>query len=134
MDARTIDVINECSKGSDEGQLSFPQVVGKLMDAGIERYSVDFVRNEKTFYQQDGEFFSLQGKRSAGEPAQEFSASDVQAAIRKSQTGSIAYLEFCRLAKEAGCTGYLVSLKGRRAVYSGRSGEDYAELFPGSMN
>lgn len=130
MDTRIKNIVSECSKGSDDATLSFPQVVGKLMEVGIERYSVDLVRHEKIFYLPDGDSVSLKATPVAKEPAQDFSASGVQSAIRQSQAGKITYLEFCELVKEAGCTFYMVSLKGRRAVYSGRSGENHVELFP----
>ena len=48
-------------------------------------------------------------------------------AIQKQQ---INYREFCERIAQAGCVGYMVSLTGRRAVYYGRSGDSYVELFP----
>ncbi len=47
MDAQVKTLIEECSIGSEEGRLKFPQVVTKLMEVGVERYSVDFMRHEK---------------------------------------------------------------------------------------
>ena len=34
---------------------AFPAIVGKLIEAGVERYHADLVRSEKTFYLPNGE-------------------------------------------------------------------------------
>ena len=54
MDAAISHVVRGCSRASDENSESFPVVVGKLMEAGIERYHADLVRSEKTFYLPNG--------------------------------------------------------------------------------
>ena len=40
------------------------------------------------------------------------------------------YLGFCRKAMAAGCAAYMVSFRGRRAVYAGRDAEMHVEHFP----
>lgn len=132
MNAHVKHVVQECTAGSDQGRLGFPEVVGRLMEAGIERYHADLRRAEKTYYLPSGESFVTPAEAVDGEPAQAFSAGEVEAAIRAIQAGSITYGEFCARIMEAGCVGYLVSLAGKRAVYYGRTGEMHVELFPGA--
>jgi uncharacterized protein YbcV (DUF1398 family) len=130
MTATFEDVAQACTQGSDQGSLSFPQVLGKLHEAGIERYLADLVRGDKTYYGADGRSCVVSGKRVAGTPAAAFDAAGVEAAIRASQALAIGYGEFCERVVAAGCVGYVVSLAGRRAVYFGRTGETYVEPFP----
>ena len=63
-------------------------------------------------------------------PAEAFSPAAIDAAIRAIQGRKIDYMTFCEQIAAAGCVSYLVSLAGRRAVYSGRTGETFVEPFP----
>lgn len=130
MDARVMDVVRECTESSDQERVTFPQVVTKLMAAGIERYHADLVRAEKTYYLPDGDSLVVATRAVGGQPASAFSAAGVEAAVRAVQSGEIKYIEFCEHVMAAGCAGYFVSLAGRRAVYYGRSGDNHVELFP----
>lgn len=123
-------VAEACTRGSEAGALSFPQVLGKLAQTGVERYVADLVRNEKTYYRADGATCTVKAEPAGRQPAADFEAPGVEAAIRASQARSIDYGEFCRRVLAAGCVGYVVSLAGRRAVYFGRSGETFVEPFP----
>jgi uncharacterized protein YbcV (DUF1398 family) len=119
-----------CTQGSDAGTMSFPEVLGRLQEAGVERYLADLVRGEKTYYRIDGASCVVAGKQVGNAPSPSFNPAGIEAAIRASQARSIDYGEFCRRAVAAGCVGYVVSLAGRRAVYFGRTGETYVEPFP----
>jgi uncharacterized protein YbcV (DUF1398 family) len=123
-------VVEECTHGSDEGRLSFPEVVMKLMEAGVEQYHADLVRSEKTYYVPNGESIVIPGRALPHLPARNFSAAAVEAAVRAIQAQKIGYREFCERIAAGGCTGYFVSMAGRRAVYYGRTAEAYVELFP----
>lgn len=123
-------VLQDCTRGSDEERMTFPQVVGRLMAAGVERYRADLLRHEKTYYMPDGRSQVVGCAVIDGEAAMEFSAAGVDAAVRDIQAGRIAYREFCRRVMAAGCVDYIVSISGRRAVYFGRSGESHVEMFP----
>lgn len=133
MNAHVKQIVQECTTGSDQERLSFPEVVARLMEAGIERYHADLRRAEKTYYLPTGESFVTPAEAVDGEPAQAFSAAGVEAAVRAIQARSIAYGEFCARIMDAGCVGYLVSLAGKRAVYYGRTGEMHVERFPGAQ-
>jgi uncharacterized protein YbcV (DUF1398 family) len=124
-------VIEDCTKASHEERITFGEVVGRLIAAGVERYHVDLVRGESSYYMPDGQSHRITYKAIEVRPADAFSADGVLAAVRSIQAGRTKYLTFCRQIMEAGCVGYLVSMQGRRAVYYGRSGETYVEPFPG---
>jgi uncharacterized protein YbcV (DUF1398 family) len=112
--------------------VTFGEVVGKLMSAGVERYHADLVRAEKTYYMPDGASEVVPTDVVDVTPAHAFSAAGVNAAVRAVQAGKIAYREFCTRVMSAGCIGYDVSLVGRRAIYYGRTGESHVEWFPGA--
>jgi uncharacterized protein YbcV (DUF1398 family) len=131
MDTTVSAAIRDCAKASAEGRISFADVVRRLGAAGIERYAVDYVRGETVYYLPDGSFEAVPLAVHA-RPAEAFSATGVAAAVRGAQSGALTYPAFCREALAAGCTGYLVSLAGRRVVYSGRSGDSHVEWFPGA--
>lgn len=130
MNAQIRAVVRECTEASDQERIAFPDVVAKLMQAGVERYHADLTRAEKTFYLPDGSSETVAGARISVAPPLEFSASEVEAAIRAIQSGKIKYKEFCARIAAAGCVGYFVSLAGRRAIYYGRTGDSYVEPFP----
>ena len=123
--------ILDCAKASAEGRVMFGDVVNNLTGAGVERYHVDFVHGEATYYLPYGEF-EVVSMPVHGQPAAGFSAAGVAAAVRGAQSGALRYPAFCGKALEAGCVGYIVSMVGRRVVYYGRTGDSHVEWFPGA--
>jgi uncharacterized protein YbcV (DUF1398 family) len=120
-----------CLNGAEQDSIAFPEIVGRLMAAGFERYTVDLARATATYYLPDGD--SLVLETHAMDPiAPAFDSQAVQAAIREAQAqaAGYTYLGFCAKIAAAGCAAYLVSFPGRRAVYTGRSGEAHVEHFP----
>jgi uncharacterized protein YbcV (DUF1398 family) len=130
MDAAIKSVVIDCTRDSDTGASRFPEIVARLLAAGVERYHADLVRAEKTYYLPSGESEVVPDPALRVAPALAFSAAGVDAAVRASQAGAIDYREFCRRIAAAGCAGYFVSLSGRRALYYGRTGETHVEPFP----
>lgn len=130
MQAEIINVLQECTDGSDQERVTFPEVVAKLAGAGVERYHADLLRAEKTYYLPSGESQRLQAASVVAVPPTAFTADGVAAAVRAIQQQQIKYREFCERIAQAGCVGYFVSLAGRRAVYYGRTGDSYVEPFP----
>ena len=130
MEAILRNVAEECTAGSDDGRLTFPQVVKKLIDAGVEQYHADLRRSEKTYYMPDNKSVVVASAAIAGSPARDFSSAAVETAVRAIQRDEIGYMEFCERIVAAGCVGYLVSIVGRRAVYFGRTCDNYVEPFP----
>lgn len=122
-----------CLNAAETGALDFPAIVGQLIEAGFESYTVDFRRGRSIYYLPEGGSIELPIHETGAGIAPAFDAVAVQAAIREAQTKApgYTYQGFCRKVMAAGCAGYTVSFSGRRAVYSGRTGETHVELFPG---
>jgi len=132
MDAQPIAIAQTCLDAAHDGSLSFPEIVGRLLDAGFEGYSVDYRRNRQTYYMLDGDSAELAMPHSAGSVAAAFDSATVERLVRWAQADGpdYSYPAFCDKAKAAGCAGYLVSFPGRRVVYYGRTAETHVELFP----
>ena len=125
-------IAEECTAASDASRMSFAEVVGKLMSAGVERYHADLVRSEKTYFLPTGESRVIPSDGIGRVPAADFSAPSVEAAVRAIQQGEITYKTFCERVMDAGCVGYHVHIAGRHVVYYGRSGDSHVERFPGA--
>lgn len=125
-------VIEECTRLSFEGA-GFPEVVRRLGAAGVERYTADLVRLEKTYYGASGDTIAdalpLEDPPAIGAG---FAESGVRESLGAIQRREIGYAEFLRRIMAAGTAGYMVFLGGRRAVYFGREGDFYVERFPGN--
>ena len=132
MDSKIRNVMHECTRASDEERVTFGEVVKQLTDVGVERYHADLVRAEKTYHLSNGESEVVSARAVRLRPADQFSASGVETAVRAVQAGRIQYNEFCELVSAAGCVGYHVSIAGKRAVYYGRTGDSHIEWFPGA--
>jgi uncharacterized protein YbcV (DUF1398 family) len=133
MNAHVKTIAEECTQGSENDTLNFPQVLGKLMEAGIESYLCDLRRSTKTYYLPDGASIELEAHDVGAPVAEHFDAARVESAVRQSQRGEHNYKQFCEKIVAAGCAGYIVTLLGRRAVYFGRDGQMHVEIFPGSV-
>lgn len=123
-------VMHECARLSDQGKITFPEVVSKLTQAGVERYHTDLCCDEHVYYMPNGETHVEPMDLPSQPIAAEFSDTGVDAAVRAIQRGEIQYMEFLRRIMEAGCVGYFVLLAGRQAQYFGRKGEMHVEKFP----
>lgn len=125
-------IVEECAALSAAGAIHFGELVTRLMNAGIERYHVDYSRMESTFYTPEGGSCVVPMESSGASIATAFSANGVEAAVRKAQRGEIIYPQFTRQALEAGCVGYFVQITGKCVQYLGRNGEIHTEWFPGA--
>lgn len=133
MDAERISIAEACLKAAHDGSLSFPEIVGRLIGAGFEGYTVDYRRNEQIYYLPDGDSVHLAMPAHAGPIGATFNANEIERLVRWAQSGAAdyTYQAFSRQAKVAGCAGYLVSFLGRRVVYFGRTAETHVEVFAG---
>ena len=115
-----------------DGSLGFPQIIGLLMGAGFEGYTVDYRANSQTFHLPSGAGHSLAMPGLPGPVAARFDAAEIARLIRWAQSGAAdySYAAFCDQAKAAGCAGYFVSFLGRRVLYFGRSAETHVEHLP----
>ena len=112
--------------------MTFPQGVGRLLEAGVESYCVDFVAACKTYYATNGETLTEPMILKLDLVAEEFSTTDLVAAIRGAQADTVRYPEFVKRSTAAGVAGYHAFLTGRQVLYFGRKGEIHIEKFPGA--
>lgn len=132
MDDRQQDIARQCLNAAEQGSMSFPQIVGTLIEAGFEGYSVDFRRQVAVYYLADGHSVELATHASTVTVAPDFDGAAIRAAIGEAQAlvPGYTYQGFCDKVRRAGCAGYMVSFPGRRAVYYGRTAETHVEMFP----
>jgi len=123
-------VIHEVAIATQQGKMTFPQVVKGLLEVGVESYLVDFATKQKTHYLTDGSTYTVPMILEPGPIAPEFSSSDLVAAIRGAQADTVRYPEFVKRSTAAGVIGYWAYLTGERVIYFGRKGEQHIEEFP----
>ena len=122
--------MQEATRCTLQGTITFGEVVGKLLGIGVESYHADLVRMEKTYYMPNGETHLEEFTYKGPEIAQDFSEKEVVAAIKAIQKKEINYIEFLNLILKAGTTHYTVFLSGKKAIYFGRRGDFHVEHFP----
>jgi uncharacterized protein YbcV (DUF1398 family) len=132
MNDRFEKIAEACLRGAENDTMTFPQIVGKLMEEGFESYSIDYRRAKAIYYRPDGDSFEVATHGFKAPVAEAFNTVAIQTAIREAQqlTPGYTYTGFCRKVIDAGCAGYIVSFIGRRAVYFGRTAETHIEHFP----
>lgn len=124
------EVAAECTMLSDQEKISFPEVVMKLSKEGFDAYQANLLIPNKVYYHGNEVCevpLHLKGKPAA---VGQFNEEKVVKALRSIQSQQIGYQEFLRQIMEGGVIFYLVFIKGRKAVYFGRNGEQYVENFP----
>jgi uncharacterized protein YbcV (DUF1398 family) len=126
----SIRVMHDVSIATQRGEMTFPQVVARLLEAGVESYLVDFASGRKTYYLADGGTHRESMILEPGPVAEDFSAAGLVAAIRGAQADTVRYPEFVTRAAAAGSVGYWAFLTGERVIYFGRKGEQHIEQFP----
>jgi uncharacterized protein YbcV (DUF1398 family) len=132
MDTKQRATAHQCLEGAENGTMTFPQIVGALIEDGFDGYLVDLRLGQASYYLPGGEGLELPMQASAVAVAAQFDAAAVQVAIREAQAlvPGYSYRGFCDKVKRAGCAGYLVSFSGRRVLYFGRTAETHVERFP----
>jgi uncharacterized protein YbcV (DUF1398 family) len=123
-------VIDELAIATQQGTMTFPQVVKGLLEAGVESYLVDFAAKQKTHYLMDRTTHTAPMILDPGAIAAEFNSADLVAAIRGAQADTVRYPEFVKRSTAAGVIGYWAFLTGKRVIYFGRKGEQHIEEFP----
>lgn len=123
-------IIREVSRATEQGEMTFPQVVESLTEIGVESYFVDFASGQNTYYLTDGTTHTVAMNLHSGPIAAAFSSTDLVAAIRGAQADTVRYPEFVKRSKAAGVIGYWAFLAGKRVIYFGRKGEQHIEEFP----
>jgi len=125
-----INVIKECTDLSLVGSITFPEVVMRLAQTGVERYIADLSGRLKLSYGVHGETHTCALAFDGPEIAATLDAAAIKSAITDSQQQKIDYQSFLRRVMVAGCCHYEVFITGRKAIYTGRDGSQHIELFP----
>ena len=123
-------IIHDLAIATQQGKMTFPQVVNGLLEVGVESYLVDFAAKQKTHYLADGTIHAVPMILDPGPIAAEFDSASLVAAIRGAQADTVRYPEFVKRSTAAGVIGYWAFLTGKRVVYFGRNGEQHIEEFP----
>lgn len=127
------ETVTEVARATLEGSISFPEVVRRLIETGVEYYHVDYIALQKRFYSATGDVVTTpipyEGLPSV---AADFDAAGLRAAILDSQCHGQHFRDFTRRAMEAGVQGYIAFLRGLRVTYWGRGGDQHTEWFPGA--
>jgi uncharacterized protein YbcV (DUF1398 family) len=122
-------VIHELAVATQQGKMTFPQVVKGLLEVGVESYLVDFAAKQKTHYLSDGTTHMVPMILDPGPIAADFNSAGLVAAIRGAQADTVRYPEFVKRSTTAGVIGYWAFLTGKRVIYFGRKGEQHTEEF-----
>lgn len=132
MDAQLTALARRCLDGAQTDAMTFPQIVGALIEGGFESYVVDYRRATATYFLPSGDSVELAAHPVEVPVAAALDVEALKAAIGEAQAlvPGYTYAGFCAKAKAAGCAGYMVSFSGRRAVYLGRDGATHTEFFP----
>jgi uncharacterized protein YbcV (DUF1398 family) len=125
-----INVMHEVMAETQAGKLIFPEVVGRLVEIGVESYFVDLATGNETFYMSDGKTHVATMTLPRDPVAEDFSPSEVVAAIRGAQADTVRYPEFMKRSAAAGVIAYWAFLSGKKVTYFGRKGESHVEEFP----
>jgi hypothetical protein len=88
VNAAKVLVMRECARGSLAGELTFPEVVGRLAAIGVERYHA-YSRQEITYYLAAGDSQVASAPHEPHATATEFDPSAVGAAVRQKSTASL---------------------------------------------
>ena len=123
-------LIDAVAMATQQGKMTFPQVVQGLLAVGVESYLVDFAAKQKTHYLADGTTHTVPMILDPGPIAAEFNGAALVAAIRGAQADTVRYPEFVQRSTAAGVIGYWAFLTGKRVSYFGRKGEQHVEEFP----
>jgi uncharacterized protein YbcV (DUF1398 family) len=122
--------IGECMKASF-ADTPFPQVVQRLVGAGVASYTADLVKLRNTYYGAAAEAYDEPLPLNDGPAiAPKLDSASVAATVKSIQRGEIGYAEFLRRIMGAGCSHYEVFISGRKVMYFGSDGEFYTEPFP----
>ncbi|WP_425616118.1 hypothetical protein NA78x_006057 [Anatilimnocola sp. NA78] len=125
--------ITEAARASRTGSSPFPEIVTKLISAGVEYYHVDYVGRCVQHYDGIGARVTtpldFEGLPAV---AAEFDATELRAAIFDSQRNGQSFRDFSARAMKAGVQSYYAFLRGRRVTYLARTGDQHTEWFPGA--
>ncbi len=126
-------IVATAAQASLDGTKPFPEIVGALLEAGVEYYHVDYATRRITYYgTDDGRISVAITYENLPSIGADFQVDQLKAAILDSQRNGQKFPEFCRRAMQAGVQAYYAFLRGQRVTYLGRQGDEHVEWFPGA--
>ena len=127
------EVVAQAARATLDGSMAFAEIVGRLIETGVEYYHVDYVALQKTFYSATGEMIKTPiTYENLPSIAADFDVDALKAAILDSQQNGQLYKDFTKRVMSAGVQGYMAFLRGKRVTYWGRGGDSHTEWFPGA--
>ena len=127
------EVVAQAARATLDGSMAFAEIVGRLIETGVEYYHVDYVALQKTFYSATGEMIKTPiTYENLLCIAADFDVDALKVAILDSQQNGQHYKDFTKRAMSAGVQGYMAFLRGKRVTYLGRGGDSHTEWFPGA--
>jgi hypothetical protein len=107
-----------CLEGAESNSMTFPQIVGRLMQAGFESYAIDFRRATATYYLPNGDSAVVPTHRAIASIADTLDVAAAQAAIREAQqlVPGYTYAGFSAKVMAADCAGYIASFRRLRRL------------------
>ncbi len=127
------EIVAEAARATLDGSMAFAEIVGRLIETGVEYYHVDYVALQKTFYSATGEMIKTPiSYENLPSIAADFDVDALKAAILDSQQNGQHYKDFTKRVMNAGVQGYMAFLRGKRVMYWGRGGDSHTEWFPGA--
>lgn len=132
MDTQQTTIAQNCLNAAYDRTMTFPEIVGALIEAGFDGYAVDYRCDTTTYFRADADGITLKNRPSEGKVAAQFDQPGIAAQIKRAQANppDYSYTSFCKTVKALGCAGYIVSFPGRRVLYFGRTAETHVEHFP----
>ncbi len=125
------EVVAQAARATLNGSMAFTEIVGRLIETGVEYYHVDYVALQKTFYSATGEMIKTPiTYENLPNVAEGFDVDALKAAILDSQQNGQLYKDFTKRVMSAGVQGYMAFLRGKRVTYWGRGGDSHTEWFP----
>jgi len=127
------DIVLEAARATLTGSMPFPEIVGNLMETGVEYYHVDYAARQMRFYSAAGSLVTAPLLfEDLPTIADDFDVAGLKAAVLDSQQNGQKFRQFSQRAMQAGVQGYFAFLRGKRVVYMGRQGDQHTEWFPGT--
>src|SRR5438034_992050 len=108
------------AKKSYAGESTFGEVVGTLVDLGVESYFSDYRTGTTAYYFSNGENEQISLGHAKHSISMDFNVDAIKSAILCAQKDEIRYPKFIELTVGAGCVGYIVWIAGRHVTYFGR--------------
>lgn len=129
METAFIRITEECAHAPLNGKMTFPEVLQRLSEIGVERYHADYTRHEITYYRPDGTSHVVSVAQPQETTGIEFRPDIIGSAVKQSQQNEHTYNDFLQKTMKAGCVGYFVQIVGKQVIYFGRNGDTHIERF-----